>query len=180
MVKDMGKPGSRLILLFFGLAATAAAQGTSTVISDLQSVSVAEPYANASTNAPEPQPIDRWISRGDMELAVGFTYIRFRSSPFTANTYGLNTSFTYYLSDWIGVEGAVSSGFGSQSSSRFAAKSVLYGAGVRAFMTRREQKLRPWVHALFGGLHMFPQTAFSNNGIALVLGGGADVQLKPG
>jgi hypothetical protein len=42
----------------------------------------------------------------------------------------------------------------------------------------REQKVRPWAHVLLGGIHMFPQTAFSNNGFAAQLGGGADLRLR--
>lgn len=57
------------------------------------------------------------------------------------------------------------------------AKSVLYGAGVRVIVPR-EQKVRPWAHVLLGGIHMFPQTAFSNNGFAAQLGGGADLRLR--
>ena len=57
------------------------------------------------------------------------------------------------------------------------AKSVLYGAGVRVIVPR-EQKVRPWAHVLLGGIHMFPQTAFSNNGFAAHLGGGADLRLR--
>ena len=42
----------------------------------------------------------------------------------------------------------------------------------------REKQIRPWAHALLGGIHMFPQTAFSNNGFAAQLGGGADIRLR--
>lgn len=177
MVKNMGK-GSRLLLLFAGLAGTSGAQSSPTVVSGLRSTTVAEPSETALGASPESRPIDLGTGRGDMELGLGFTYMRFNSAPFAANTYGLNTSFTYYVSDWMGIEGGVSSAFGSQSSSTAAARSVFYGTGMRAIVPHRELKMRPWAHVLFGGLHMFPQTANSNSGIAVAIGGGADVRLK--
>jgi len=67
--------------------------------------------------------------------------------------------------------------FGSQSSSRAAARYVFYGAGVK--LTTGAGRLRPFAHGLLGGVHMFPQTANSNNGFAVTLGGGAELRWKP-
>jgi hypothetical protein len=91
---------------------------------------------------------------------------------------GLNTTVSYYLRDHFAVEGSVTSAFGSQSFSNAAAKYVFYGTGVKVSTGNR--KVQPFVHALVGGVHMFPQTAYSNNGFAVQLGGGAERRLRLG
>ena len=133
----------------------------------------------AAAALPDPRPAPRRhdTERGEILLGLGFSYLRFRSSQFNANTFGTNTDFTYFLSPHIGVEGSVSTGWGGQSSSSATAKSILYGAGIRAIVPR-ERFVRPWAHVLLGGIHMFPQTAFSNNAFAAELGGGADIRLR--
>jgi hypothetical protein len=40
------------------------------------------------------------------------------------------------------------------------------------------RKLQPFIQGLLGGVRMFPQTAFSNNGFGLELGGGVEKRLK--
>ena len=74
-----------------------------------------------------------------------------------------------YLRDHFAMEGGITSAFGLQSSGTADAKYIFYGAGVN--LSAGNRKLQPFVHALVGGLHMFPQTAFSNNGFAVQLGG---------
>jgi hypothetical protein len=54
---------------------------------------------------------------------------------------------------------------------------MFYGGGVKLSVGNR--KLQPFVHALIGGVHMFPQTAFSNNGFAMQLGIGVERRLVP-
>ncbi len=45
---------------------------------------------------------------------------------------------------------------------------------------RRNPKFEPWAHGLFGGAHLFPQTANGGvNAIAYVVGGGVDFKLNP-
>jgi hypothetical protein len=124
----------------------------------------------------KPQHVRPVSERGAMEVGFGYAYVRFRSSPFNANLHGLNTSFAYYLSRWLAVEGDVSSAFGSQSSSTAGSKYVFYGAGVK--VVGHEARVQPWARGLLGGVHVFPQTNFSNNGFALMLGGGADLRLR--
>ena len=132
---------------------------------------------SAALPNPRPAPIHHDTERGEIDLGLGFSYLRFRSSQFNANTYGTNTDFTYFLNPWWGVEGDLSTGFGSQSSSSAMAKSIVYGAGIRVTVPH-ERYIRPWGHVLLGGIHMFPQTAFSNNAFAAQLGGGADIRLR--
>jgi hypothetical protein len=124
----------------------------------------------------KPEHVHHESEKGVMEVGFGYAYVRFRSSPFNASLHGLNTSFAYYISRWLAVEGDVSSAFGSQSSSTADSKYVFYGAGVK--VVGREARVQPWARGLLGGIHMSPQTNFSNNGFALMLGGGADLRLR--
>lgn len=135
-----------------------------------------EAYLPAASPAPESVG---WAEvKGSMELTLGYIFVRFNSSPFSASMSGVNSSFTYFTSDWLAVEGETTAAFGSQSSSSFLAKYIFYGGGVK--VAAPEKRIRPWAHALFGGIHLLPQTAFSRNGVAIELGGGADVRLKSG
>jgi len=45
------------------------------------------------------------------KLALGVTWIRFRSSIFNASAVGLKTSVTYFTNEWFGIEGNVSAAF---------------------------------------------------------------------
>ena len=126
---------------------------------------------------PEPQGARHDTCRGDLEFAFGFSYLRFQSSQFNANTFGLTTDVSYYVQPWMTVEGQVNSGWGTQTASSFLAQSFIYTGGIRVIVPR-EEKVRPWAHALIGGMHMLPQTAFGPNGFAAQLGGGADIRLK--
>lgn len=173
MVK-IAKLCSLLLGVLLGSASATLAQepGIHAVQSDL----IAEAESAASPN-PAPPPVRHDTERGEINLGLGLSYLRFRSAPFNANTFGTNTNFTYFFSRWMGIDGNVSTGFGSQSGSSAMAKSIVYGAGVRVIAPRQRQ-VRPWAHVLLGGIHMFPQTAFSNNGFAAQLGGGGDIRLR--
>ena len=140
-------------------------------------MSVAEAESPA---APQRPPVVHHVpERGDIELGLGFSYLRFRSSRFDANTYGTNTSFTYFLAPSMAVEGDISTGWGSQSSSSVGGgNSLLYGGGFRVILPR-DVRVRPWAHAVLGGIHMLPQSASGNNAVMVELGGGADWRLKP-
>jgi opacity protein-like surface antigen len=138
------------------------------------------PLRSAALPVPQPQPQPQ-TNRDDeakdtWELGLGYALVGFRSAPFNATMSGLNTTVDYYLRDHFAVEGSITSAFGSQSSSSAGAKYLFYGAGVK--LSTGELKLRPFVHALLGGVHLFPQTAQSNNGFAVQLGGGAERQLR--
>jgi len=167
-----------LACLLVGLPCTALAQQSEmpgsvpAVRSDLNNEA-----GETSMPDPPPAPVHHDTERGEIDLGLGFSYLRFRSSQFNANTFGTNTDFTYFLNAWVGVEGNISTGFGSQSSSSAMAKSIVYGAGIRV-TAPHERYIRPWGHFLVGGIHMFPQTAFSNNAFATQLGGGADIRIR--
>lgn len=135
---------------------------------------------NVSSAAAEPQPAPQTTRdaavRDTWELGLGFASVRFRSSPFTATLIGLDSSVSYYVRDHLAVEGDITSAFEAHSAKDADAKYMFYGAGVK--LSAGNRKLQPFVHALVGGVHMFPQTAFSNNGFGMRLGGGAERRLR--
>jgi len=139
------------------------------------------PLLSAALPVPQPQPQPQTIrddeARDTWELGLGYAFVGFRSAPFNATMSGLNTTVDYYLRDHFAVEGSITSAFGSQSFSSASAKYLFYGAGVK--LSAGQRKLRPFVHALVGGVHMFPQTAQSNNGFAVQLGAGAERWIRP-
>ena len=159
--------------LFFPAAPVAAQE-----VRPLASGSFSSP--NVSSAAAEPQPAPQTIRddavRDTWELGLGFASVRFRSSPFTATLVGLDSSVSYYVRDHLAVEGDITSAFEVHSANDADAKYMFYGAGVK--LSAGNRKLQPFVHVLVGGVHMFPQTAFSNNGFGMRLGGGAERRLR--
>jgi len=162
-----------LVLPFFVPLANVAAQEVSAaVLGNTSSPSAGFPAPPAE---PLPQAIRDDVVKDTWELGLGYALVGFRSAPFNATTSGLNTTLSYYFRDHLAVEGSFTSAFGSQSSSSATAKYIFYGAGVKFSWGNR--KLQPFVHALLGGVHMFPQTAYGNNGFAVELGGGLEKRL---
>jgi hypothetical protein len=119
---------------------------------------------------PRPQTINDDDARGTWEMGLGYTFVRFQSSLFSASMSGLDTTVSYYLRDHFALEGNVANAFSEDG------RYLFYGGGVK--VSKGNPKLQPFAHALLGGIHMFPQTAFSNNGFAFRLGGGAETRLK--
>jgi opacity protein-like surface antigen len=108
------------------------------------------------------------------DLAIGYEYIHFSSSQFTANLSGLHTDLTYNLNSWFGLEGNVVSAWGGQIGGE-RTKYVLYSAGGRIGFGPTRKRFSPWVHALVGGVHLNPQVAGeSKNSVAVQAGGGVD------
>jgi len=158
-----------VLLVSIPTADVAAQEVTASALAPASSLSSAFPEPQTR---PRPQTINDDDVRGTWELGLGYTFVRFQSSLFSASMNGLDTTVSYYLRDHIAVEGDVTAAFGSQSSD---AKYLFYGGGVK--VSKGSPKLQPFAHALVGGIHMFPQ-ATSNNGFALRLGGGAETKLK--
>ncbi len=108
------------------------------------------------------------------DLAVGYEYIHFDSSQFSANLSGLHTDLTYNLNSWFGLEGNVVSAWGGEIGGE-RTKYVLYAAGGRIGFGPLRKRLSPWAHVLVGGVHLNPQVAgASKNSFALQAGAGAD------
>jgi hypothetical protein len=138
-------------------------------------LTAAEPVATPA----DPSPAPRYRSELDayrMDISIGVAIVRFRSSIFLATGVGTNTSFAYFMSDHLAVEGAVTTAFAPTIFQNEHVKYLGYGAGPKyLFWGRGQRRLEPWVHALIGGAHVFPQTALGGkNGFELQAGGGAD------
>src|SRR5246127_1949103 len=108
------------------------------------------------------------------DLAVGYEYVHFDSSLFSANLSGLHTDLTYNLNSWFGLEGNVISAWGGQIGGE-RTKYVLYAGGGRIGFGPTHKRFSPWVHALVGGVHLNPQVAREGkNSVAVQAGGGVD------
>jgi len=154
-----------VLLVSIPTADVAAQEVTASALASASSLSSAFPE-------PRPQAINDTDVRGTWELGLGYTFVRFQSSLFSASMSGLDSTVSYYLRDHFAVEGDVTAAFGSQSSD---AKYLFSGGGVK--VSKGNSKLQPFAHALVGGIHVFPQTV-SNNGFAFRLGGGAETRLR--
>jgi len=140
------------------------------------SESFAVPSPNpALPNAPSPPRSSSFNEEGyRWDLAVGYEYIHFDSSQFSANLSGLHTDLTYNLNSLIGLEGNVVSAWGGEIGGE-RTKYVLYAGGGRISLGATRKRFTPWAHVLVGGVHLNPQVAReSKNSFALQLGGGVD------
>jgi opacity protein-like surface antigen len=129
---------------------------------------------------PSPKPRFVFGGRDDYrwQLALGVSWIRFRSSIFDASGVGTHTAVSYYTNDWFAVEGVVSTGFAPQIFDREHVKFVFYGGGPK--IAWRQRRWEPWLHAIVGGMHEMPQTAAGGkNSFAIQAGGGADYRINP-
>jgi len=112
------------------------------------------------------------------QVGISYEYLRFDFLGSGVNLNGFNTSLTRYANDWFGLEADVGPAFGSDSSNQ-SVKFLWYGGGPH-LAYRHSGKFEPWVHFLFGGAHVFPQTAFgSRNAYGYIAGGGLDIKLNP-
>jgi len=137
--------------------------------------------APALPPAPSPTPRFLYGGRTDYRWQVdpSLVWFRFRSSVFNANAFGEKTSVTYFLNEWLGIEGSVTAAFGPEIYTQGGrAKFALYGGGPR--IAWREKRWEPWIHSIFGGTHESPQTsAGSMRSYSIMAGGGADYRWNP-
>ena len=135
-------------------------------------------FATASPAAADPAPRFYYGNSEDyrFQLALGYEYVHFRSTPFNANLNGVHTSLSYYLNDWFAVEGSIVAAFGTEvfgNRSRY----LLYTGGPRIAWRGSRRKYEPWMHFLVGGLHVNPQVAVGGQN-AFALQGGAGVDFR--
>lgn len=119
--------------------------------------------------------------RSPWQLGFGYQYQHYtniQGEDFSNN--GLHASMTRYLTDWFGVEGMVTAGFGHTSDTpSLVAKSVFFGGGVHIAVPN-QSRIEPWVHVIAGGDHFrFTQTSTlgSMTSAAFMAGGGIDFKL---
>ena len=144
----------------------------------LSTTLLGEPAA-AKPAAPFPNPRFVYGSREDYrwQLGVAFVYFRFRSSVFNSNEFGIKTTVTYFLSDWLGVEGSLTGAFGGSVGAGQNARIGLYGGGPK--VAWRQKRWEPWLHGIFGGAHQGPQIVAGRNSFSMELGGGVDYRWNP-
>lgn len=145
----------------------------------LNTALLAEP-APADPATPSPNPRFVYGGRNDYrwQLSLGFAWFRFRSSVFDANNFGVKSTVTYFLNEWLGVEGSVTAGFGPSIGQNNPARILVYGGGPK--IAWRQKRWEPWVHGIFGGAHEQPQTAAgSRNSYSIMVGGGGDYRWNP-
>jgi hypothetical protein len=140
----------------------------------------AEP-ASADPAVPSPKPRFVYGGRDDYrwQLGLSLAVFHFQSSVFSSTAVGVETSVTYFLNEWLGVEGNVTAAFGGTISAQGGrAKFALFGGGPK--IAWRQKRWEPWLHAIFGGAHEQPQTAAgSRNTYSIMAGGGADYRWNP-
>ncbi len=165
------------------LASNASPAASSNSWSDALAGTAAVPSAALSADpdpAPAPDPKFLYGGRDDYrwQLGLGASWERFRSSIFNASAVGFNTSISYYLNDWLGVEGNVMSGFAPEIFDNEHVKLLNFTGGPR--IAWRQRRWEPWAHALVGLAHEQPQTAgHSRNAFGVQAGGGADYRINP-
>ena len=140
---------------------------------------LAEPAA-AKPAAPSPNPKFVYGGRDDYrwQLGIAFAWFRFRSSVYNANEFGIKTTVTYFLNQWLGLEGGVTAAFGGSVGAGQNARILVYGGGPKVAL--RQKRWEPWLHGIFGGAHQGPQTATpGRNSTSIELGGGADYRWNP-
>jgi len=162
-----------VVFLLFVTAGDVAAQEVSAAVSSsVFSLSAGFPLPKAE---PPPQVIRDDVVKDTWELGLGYALVAFRSAAFSATLSGLDSTLSYYFRDHFAVEGRLTSSWETHSTNDGDAKQLFYGAGIKLDWGNR--KLQPFVHALLGGVHMFPQTAFGKNGFAVEFGGGMQKRL---
>ena len=128
--------------------------------------------------APEPKFI--FGARDDYrwQVGLGLSLVRFRSSRFYATGVGTSTSVAYFTNEWLAIQGELTTAFAPTIYQNEHVKYVSYAFGP--MVAWREKKIEPWVHALFGGVHVQPQTANTGrNAFGMNLGTGVDYRFYP-
>jgi len=164
----------KFVVLFaalFCLSVAAAAQDSTAAFDASSTASEAEPAAPASLIPADREP---W------QLGVGFQYLHFKVLGQSFHNLGYDASVTRYLSNWFGVEGTVSTGFGHTGTSpSLDAKSFFIGGGPHVAVFNNS-RVEPWFHLIGGWEHFrFTQTTTlgSNSHLAFLGGGGVDIKL---
>lgn len=139
--------------------------------------------AGRSAADPTPVPDPRFVYGGRedyrWQINLSLAWLRFQSTPFNSNAVGVKSTVTYFLNEWLGVEGSFTGAFaGAPSGFRNDAKLALYGGGPK--IAWRQKRWEPWLHGIFGGAHALPQTAAGGkNSYSITVGGGADYRANP-
>jgi hypothetical protein len=160
------------------VAATASFAGSSSA--DFAMPAPVPSAALSSEPDPAPNPTFIYGGRDDYRWQLGLAagWERFRSSIFNASAVGVNTSISYYLNNWLGVEGNVLAAFAPEIFDNDPVRVFNLTGGPR--IAWRQRRWEPWLHGLVGLAHEQPQTAAgSRNSFAAQVGGGVDYRINP-
>ena len=106
------------------------------------------------------------------DLTVGFTLARLNDVGFHENFYGVTIAPAGNINKNFGIEGDFT--YITKTISGTRANAFTYTGGPRFTARPKDSKAQPFVHALFGGVHV-SGGGFSYNGWAAQLGGGLDI-----
>lgn len=107
------------------------------------------------------------------EIFGGYQYTRFDGGT---NANGWNGAVTGNLNNWFGIAGDFSGAYKSQNGVSFNNYTYTFGPVVSY---RHNETFTPFVHFLAGGYRAsasFSGVSGSNNGFAMMFGGGVDVK----
>lgn len=127
--------------------------------------------------SPPPQGVYGVRPSYPFQAYVGYTFLRFYEVPGTTVAMnGFNFGIVFYPKSWIGADGEFVLTLGNQYP--YQARFLLGMGGVRVRATPFRWNVEVWAHALAGGTHFVPQTAYGGQGaFAYELGIGADLNL---
>ena len=108
------------------------------------------------------------------EIFGGYQYTRFDGG---VDTNGWNAALTGNLNRWFGITADFSGAYKTISGVDFRQYTYTFGQTISS---RRNEVIRPFAHALFGGFHdsaSLSGISSSSNGFVMYVGGGLDVKL---
>jgi hypothetical protein len=132
------------------------------------------PSTPSPAGAP-PQGVHGVYQNYSFQIYGGYTFMRFYEVPSITQTQnGFNIGGVYYYkSGFVGADGELLATFGSALG--YHSRLSFAGGGPR-FRWSGPRGLELWGHALVGGAHLTPRTAFGSQGaFGYVAGGGIDV-----
>lgn len=126
---------------------------------------------------PPPQGVYGVRPSYPFQAYVGYTFLRFYEVPgTTVGMNGFNFGIVFYPKSWIGADGEFVLTLGNQFP--YQARFLMGLGGVRVRATPFRRNIEVWAHALAGGTHFVPQTAYGGQAaFAYELGIGADLNL---
>src|SRR5207248_10655292 len=86
--------------------------------------------AKPAASSPEPRFVYGGREDYRWQLSLAFVWFRFRSSVYNSNEFGVKTTVTYFLNEWLGVEGDLTAAFGAPvGNGGQDGKIAVYGGG---------------------------------------------------
>jgi len=113
------------------------------------------------------------------EIFGGYQFLHLGNGA-DVNANGWNAALTGNVNKWLGVTGDFSGAYKTISG---VSTSVYSYTGGPTVSLNREGVVNPFVHALFGGVHLGASAAgagsASTNGFTMMFGGGVDAKVAP-